>query len=229
MISGSEVGAFIDRPALALRPVREPTSGIIEAWEARADLPWHYQTGKSPSDVAMASLHRSPVSSQAVVGACLGALELGEVAGFSTVDAMDRMEAIADACDGCDWEELAGEYGEDIADDTMEVVGKLGFRKLGKFIKKSTRGLGRLASGKLVRGVISMVPGIGPVASTALDMASPALQKIVKQGGTKSLRRRPKKRKASSRRRSSSKPKRRSSGKSQQRIVRATCTFPFPR
>lgn len=131
----SEVGTYdAARPLLALRPVRD-RNGQVEAWQARADLPWHQSPGDSPADVAMASLHASPVSSQAVVGAIRGGLVLSNVSGLVHGDTMDEAEAFAEACDGADWYDIAGEYGEDIADFTMQNVGSL-FGGLKKAFKK---------------------------------------------------------------------------------------------
>lgn len=179
-IRGSAVVGTYDvlRPKLALRPVRD-RAGQIESWEARTDLPWHSTPGNSPAEVALASLHRSPVASQAIVGACVGAIELGEHSPFVSDDMLDRAHAITDAIEGCDYEHLAGEYGEDIADDTVEIVGSF-FKKIGRGFKAIGKGIVKVATSKFGRGLISMIPGVGPVASTALDMASPMLNKLVK-------------------------------------------------
>src|SRR4030095_4867138 len=75
-------GSFIATPQLALRPVSD-RHGQVEAWQARADLPWHWQPGGSPGDVAMASLHMSPVSAQAIVGAVRGAYRIGKESGYA--------------------------------------------------------------------------------------------------------------------------------------------------
>ena len=173
------VGAYdVARPQLALRPIRD-RGGQVESWEARADLPWHFSPDASPVDVAMASLHRSPLPSQSIVGACLGALELGEHSDMIDDDMLDRVEAIADCCEGWDYEELAGEYGEEIAEDTVEVVGSF-FKRLGRGFGKLGKGIVKVATSKFGRGLVSMIPGVGPVASTALDFAGPALNKALK-------------------------------------------------
>lgn len=199
-----DVGSYVPRPQLALRPIVDQ-HGFPEAWQARADLPWHWQTGKSPGDVAMASLHSSPVSSQAIIGACVGAIELGEASGFSHDDHLERMAAIADACDGASWEDLADEYGEDHADAAGQIVGSF-FGGVFKDLKRAVthpadivrHPLNTLAipfGGKhLVRRVlrtkgampaisraVQFVPGVGPVASAALDAATPALKQAYAQ------------------------------------------------
>ncbi len=116
-----EVGTFLVRPQLALRPVVD-RGGEVEAWQARADLPWHWLPGKSPHDVAMVSLHASPVSSQAVTGACQGLIDIGE-ANEVPDELLDRAAAIADACAGATWHDLAGCYGKEHATAAGHLVG----------------------------------------------------------------------------------------------------------
>lgn len=166
-----EVGSFINTPALALRPVAD-RHGEIEAWQARADLPWHWQGGKGPTDIAMASLHNSPISSQAVVGAARGALRLG-LSGDAHPEQINRLAAIADACEGADWDELAQLYGPEHATAAGVIVGGFfgkALRGLGKIVKKVAKPLASTA--------LSFVPG-GNLASAALQAASPMLRKNV--------------------------------------------------
>lgn len=164
-------GTFIASPRLALRPVFD-RDGQPEAWQARADLPWHWKGGSGPSDIAMVSLHESPVSSQAIVGAVLGAYELG-VANQIDGENLTRLEAIADACEGASWEELAETYGPDHATAAGAIVGSF-FGKALKKIKKLAKPLAKTA--------LSIVPG-GSVAKAAFNLASPALKRsILKQG-----------------------------------------------
>lgn len=170
-----EVGTFLVRPQLALRPVRD-RSGEVEAWQARADLPWHWVPGKSPTDVAMVSLHASPVSSQAVTGACQGLIDLGEANDVED-DVLDRAAAIADACEGATWEQLAEEYGPEHATAAGHIVGSF-FGDLGRTFKRAGRGVLKAGRGAfkgammpldLVRQGVKFIPGIGPVASNMLD------------------------------------------------------------
>jgi hypothetical protein len=164
-------GAFINTPQLALRPVAD-RHGQIESWQARADLPWHWHPGSSPQDVAMVTLHRSPVSSQAIVGAVLGARALGVASEMVDPEHLKRMSAIADACEGASWEEIAADYGAEHANAASAIVG--GF--FGKALKK----LGRVVK-KIASPALSLVPG-GGLATAAFNMASPALRKaVVKQ------------------------------------------------
>jgi hypothetical protein len=124
-------GAYVVRPQLALRPVRSTRTGEVEAWQARADLPWNWtHDERSPADVAMATLHASPVSSEAIVGACEGLIRLGE-ANDVPDEVLSRAAAIRDACEGCPWEELAGMYGEEDATAAGALVGSF-FSNLAK-------------------------------------------------------------------------------------------------
>ncbi len=164
-------GAFIATPHLAVRPVAD-RNGQIESWQARADLPWHWQPGKGPADIAMASLHMSPVADQAVVGALRGALVLGAAGGFADAESLRRCSAIADACEGYSWEDLAQIYGPEHATAAGVVVGSF----FGKALKK----LGKVAKGavKLAAPALSFVPG-GSLATAAFNAASPGLKKSV--------------------------------------------------
>jgi hypothetical protein len=164
------VGAYIATPQLALRPLRD-RHGEIESWQARADLPWHWHPESSPSDVAMVSLHRSPVSSQAVVGAVRGVFRVGLANGIDP-EQLKRLSAISDACEGCTWNELARDYGAQHATAAGALVGS--------FFGKAFRGLGKIAKG-VAKGALSVVPGGGAV-QAAFDMASPLLRKNVKKG-----------------------------------------------
>jgi hypothetical protein len=170
-----EVGTFIATPHLALRPVTD-RHGQVEAWQARADLPWHgWEPGDTPMDVAMASLHQSPVSSQAVVGALRGALQIG-ISNEADPEHLKRLSAIEDACNGYPWEEIAATYGPDHADAAAQIVGG--------FFGKAFRGLKKLAKkavSPLASAALSFVPG-GSLVKTAFDMASPMLKKSVSKG-----------------------------------------------
>jgi len=161
-------GAFIATPHLALRPLAD-RHGQIEAWQARADLPWHWQPGSSPQDVAMVSLHQSPVSDQAVVGAVRGAFRIGLASGTANPEDLRRMSAIADACNGYSWEDLAEVYGPEHATAAGAVVGS--------FFGKAFKRLGKIAKG-VAKGAVSFVPG-GNVALSAFNMASKGLKNSV--------------------------------------------------
>ena len=196
-------GTYIARPQLALRPVLDPLSDEIEAWQARTDLPWHAGPGDSPADVAMVSLHASPVSSQALVGALEGAITLGAV-NRASEEHLDRLRCLADMVQGADWEDCAGEYGEDLADAASAVVGRLfrrgGMKRFlkGKVFKTLVNPLRLVPGGKMLdpdrllrskmlrKGLskgLQFIPGVGPIASSAFDMAAPMLQRAISQRG----------------------------------------------
>jgi hypothetical protein len=167
-------GSFIATPHLALRPVAD-RHGQLEAWQARADLPWHWQPTGGPADTAMVSLHQSPVSSQAVCGAVRGAFRIGLASGQADPEHLKRMSAIADACEGYSWEEINEVYGPEHADAASQIVGSF----FGKAFKK----LGKIAKGavKLAAPALNMIPG-GSIATAAFNMASKPLKKsVVKQ------------------------------------------------
>lgn len=169
-------GSYVSTPQLALRPVAD-RNGQIESWQARADLPWHWQPSDSPSDVAMVTLHRSPVSDQAVVGALRGAWRLGLESGYADPEHLRRVSAIADACEGCDYEELAERYGHEHAHAAGELIEGWFGGKLLKKLGRSAKGLARGAL-KVAPLAASFIPG-GGIASAALKMASPHLLRSV--------------------------------------------------
>lgn len=165
-------GTYIATPHLALRPIAD-RHGQLESWQARTDLPWHWRPGDSPHDLAMVTLHQSPVSSQAVVGAVRGAWQLGIASGSAHPDHLARLAAIADACEGCPYEDLEDRYGTEHATAAAQVVGSF-FGKAFRGIKK----LAKKAISPLAKGALAFVPG-GGLASMALSAAHPRLKKHV--------------------------------------------------
>jgi hypothetical protein len=165
------VGSFIATPHLALRPIAD-RHGQVEAWQARADLPWHWQPGNTPADLAMATLHMSPVSDQAVVGAVRGAFRLGCASGYADPEHLKRMSAIEDVCNGYSWEDVAEVYGPEHATAAGQVVGS--------FFGKAFKGLKKLAS-PLLKAGLSFIPG-GGLATQAFDMASKGLKASLSKG-----------------------------------------------
>ena len=174
--SSAVVGSYIMRPQLALRPITD-TLGHPEAWQARADLPWHWLPGNSPADIAMAALHASPVSSEAIVGACDGIVALGEANDVDD-EVLNRARAIAELCEGADWHDLAEMYGPEDATAAGQLVGSF----LGKFGRSIGRFVKHINPVALLEKGIQFIPGIGPVASSALHAASPALQHLLARG-----------------------------------------------
>lgn len=170
----NEVGAYIAKPQLALRPLMD-RHGQVESWQARADLPWHWQPGESPADVAMVALHSSPVSDQAVVGALRGAWDLGMASGQAHPSHLARLAAIADACEGATWEDINERYGPEHAAAVSGIVGSFfgkAFKKLGKIAKGAVKFATKNPLGKLATGLI---PGAS-LATAAFNAASPLLK-----------------------------------------------------
>ena len=108
------------------------------------------------------------------------------------------MAAIADACEGASWEDLAEEYGAEHATAAGALVN--GFfggmrRKLKKLARPRTLANmamlpfgGRRVVQKLAPIVMPLaekalpfVPGVGPAASLALQYASPMLQRAIQE------------------------------------------------
>lgn len=164
------------RPQLAMRPVFDRLSNEIEAWQTRTDLPWHASPGRSPSDIAMASLHASPIPDQALVGSLEGMIALG-AASHAPEEQLDRLRCLSDMVQGATWEECAACYGPAYADAAGAVVGSF-FKKLGRKLKKGFRGLAKGVL-KVAPFATSFIPGVGPIASKALQAASPVLQSLI--------------------------------------------------
>ena len=112
-------GHFEPRPSLAVRP-------FPRGFQARVDVPW-FSPGvngeASPTDYAMTALHSAPVASQALVGACCGAIELADAGGYANPEHLARLAAVADACQGCPPEELVERYGPQHAMAAQQLVG----------------------------------------------------------------------------------------------------------
>ncbi len=159
-------GSYIVRPQIALRPVRG-------GFQARADLPWHWREHlhdkPTPTDYAMTALHTAPVASTALVGACSGASLLGHAGGFADPEHVDRLCAIADACEGMHPDELSEIYGDEHADMANAVVGSF-FGSLAKGITAPLRAVSHIIPGPL-KGLVKFIPGVGPVAASAMDIA----------------------------------------------------------
>jgi len=164
----NNVGAYIVKPQIAMKPVRG-------AFQARADLPWmwreHIDDPPTASDYAMTVLHTAPLASTALTGCLDGAVRFAECVGFSCDEHLDKLAAISDRAAGIPYHELANAYGHETARRAEEVVGSL-FGGLGKMLKKVASPLASIAS-----KAVQFVPGIGPIASSAIDMASKMLPK----------------------------------------------------
>jgi hypothetical protein len=178
-------GAYIIRPQLALRPVRGG-----EAYQARTDIPWHYKSDPhakpSATDYAMVALHAEPVADpsslvghlesmrEALAGSVCGAIELAEANGHASPAHMDRLCCMGDALDGADFNELAGEYGHQLA---YEVSAHLDgfFGGLKKLAKKALKAGTSFA--------LPMAASFVPGGSMALKAAQQGLKMIPGGGG----------------------------------------------
>lgn len=149
-------GAYIVRPEIALRPVR----GAVQA---RADLPWywkeHLEDKATPTDYAMTSLHTAPLAATALTGAIDGVCQLGEAAGFASEHDLHRLGAIADLIEGVDPDTVAGIYGDAHTREALNFVNG--------FFSSLAKGFKMIAP--IVSKAVQFVPGVGPVASAALD------------------------------------------------------------
>lgn len=192
-------GTFVARPQVAVRPTPN-------GFQGRVDLPWHWRehldSPPTPTDHAMTALHMAPVAPQALVGALVGAMELGNASGIADPEHITRLAAIADACEGCPAQELAAIYGPEHAVAAMQVVGSF-FGDIAKavtspitstmnFVKHpSLSNLTHIATdpfnaalktvpghqmlqpiAKMAQPFAGMIPGFGPLASMGLDVLS---------------------------------------------------------
>lgn len=178
------VGAYIVAPRLAAMPLDDGR------WSARADLPWNFIPWRrvpkdGPLDVAMAALHRAPVASQSIAGAADGARALLDSLDDDSEEARycsDYLDAVTDAHLGADWEDLADEYGDGIADAVEESVGKL-WRGIARSAKKVLKPAKKVVDSKAFMAAAPFVPGGGQIymmskgASAAMDRKGDLIQK----------------------------------------------------
>jgi len=169
------VGGGVRTPPIALRPVLSRDGCDIVGWQCRTDMPWS-------GDAAMVSTHGSGSSSSAVVGSLLGARELAVCCGYGEPEELKRLSAIAEACEGAPWEDLASTYGQEHANAASAIVGS--------FFGKALRKVGRVVK-KVAAPALSLVPG-GSLATAAFNAASPALKRaVMKQGHVPPKQRQP--------------------------------------
>jgi len=146
----SVVGGGSSRPAVAARCLGS------NLWEARADTPWQNTA------YGLASLSRAPVAAPALVGAILGSVRAAHCAGVAEPAHLDALMALAGILDGHDPEEVAEIYGDDETEHAKAIV------------KGIVRGLsfGKIfhAFEPLTAKLVSFIPGVGPIAASALDI-----------------------------------------------------------
>ncbi len=152
-------------PAMSLRPDRGE-------WGARVDIPWfERQHGNwHPTDYAMASLARNMHPMTSLVKAIEGACKVGLCAGFAHPQNVNRLAALADACEGVGYEDLAALYGEEHAVAATELVGSL-WGKIKKVAKSAARTVSKAVP--VAKTALRFVPGAGQ-ALAAYDVAKGA-------------------------------------------------------
>lgn len=186
----SVVGTYIEHPRLALRPMFD-RAGQHESWQARADLPWHWHPGRSPVDIAMVSLHKSPIAAQAIAGAAIGAAHLGAHDSPPDPAAMMRLQAIADLAGGMPYAEVCGIYGDELAAHANAVVGSI-FGKIANTVKKAAHTVAHVASPIVRNKYVQMAAAAtgqafgvpAPATMAAMNAAGKGLAMVDKATGT---------------------------------------------
>ena len=189
-------GAYIVRPGVAVRPAPQGYQARVDLpwhWKEKLTDPL------TPTDYAMTALHTAPVAPMALVGALEGAIDLGVCGGFADPEHLVRLSAISDACQGCDFHELCRKYGEQHAQAAQQVVGSFfgniahaltsPITSAAHFIQHpSLSNLTHMATDPFTSalrvaqplaqmaqpfaGMMRFIPGVGPVAASALDFAA---------------------------------------------------------
>jgi hypothetical protein len=194
-------GAFTLRPQLALRPNGnggwQGRADIPWNWRASGEA--------TPGEIAMVSLHQHPVASTALVGAIDGALDLAETNGGCDGDHVERLLALRNYADGMPLHEVAELYGHEHARAAHNVIGSFWGHLAHLVTSPITAPIAaakHIAKGDFkgvlhdftapvhdAMGVVQplgkalkpftplmrFVPGIGPMAATAVDLAAHGL------------------------------------------------------
>jgi|HubBroStandDraft_2_1064218.scaffolds.fasta_scaffold09641_3 hypothetical protein len=153
-----EDGELVHRPSIAVRPLI--VGGRICGYEGRSDLPFH------DSEYALSAMHRRPVASQALCGAILGSLLVGEASGVADYHTMSRMTALCGILNGRHPLDLAEELGEEVVIGILPVL-----RGIAPSVGFNFGGLLKSIA-PFASKLISFIPGVGPLASTAIDVVS---------------------------------------------------------
>lgn len=191
----SQVVGGARRPMIGVRPLYVRGVGgqpRICGYQARVDLPL------TELESAMVQLHAAPVASQAIVGACIAAVELAEASGtFVDPETYAPVDAVAGLLCGAGWRAvdvhcgaLARQRAEAWLDHAEGVVGSL-FGDIGDFVSHAASSVSHVVSsvshvlqpvvdiGKqalsAVQGVISLIPGVGTGISAAISAGLAAL------------------------------------------------------
>jgi hypothetical protein len=203
------------RPQLALRPARQGWQARVDLpWHYRQD----HSAPLSPTDYALAALHTAPTAPLAIVGALDGACLLGDCAGIANPDHVERMKCFADCAEGMPFEDLCRLYGHEHATAAGQVIGSFWgslahaftapVQAAAHFVQHpSLRNLGHVFTDPVqaamhaaqplahalhpMQGLFRMIPGVGPVAATALDIVDHGLPTSFKDFGQMALRNAP--------------------------------------
>lgn len=146
-------GPALCRPGVAARPIGN------SGWEARADVPW------GDTNYALSSLNRAPVASQAIVGAIMGACMAAEGVHCAAPEHVAQLMGLAGLLDGHSPRAVASVVGDEATAQALGVA-KLLQQSVGFSFGNVFKSLGNIAS-----KAVQFVPGVGPIASSALDMA----------------------------------------------------------
>jgi hypothetical protein len=188
-------GAYALRPQLALRPTPGGWQGRTDipwSWQGKGEA--------TPAEIAMVALHQHPVASTAIVGAIDGALDLAEANGGCDGEHVERLLALRNYAAGVPLHEIAEEYGHEHARAAHNVIGSFWghlAKMVTSPITAPIHAAQHLAKGDF-KGVLHdftqpvheamhvvqplgkvlkpftplmrFVPGIGPVAASAVDL-----------------------------------------------------------
>jgi hypothetical protein len=150
-----------NRPAIAVR-----ANAVTGLYEARADLPW------LDSDYALSVLKSSPVAATAIVGAIRGVCGVGKVSGVGAPAHLRRLSALGAILMGHRVRDVASVVGGHAVHDVLPLAKSLGGFDFGGLFKTVE---------PFVSKAVSFIPGVGPIAATALDITN---QFIPAGGGT---------------------------------------------
>lgn len=189
-IVGAAVGAFDADPRLLVRPRGD---GF---WESRTDMPYDFvpwrrePPGLSPSDVNMTTLHVAPLPSQAIAGSVVGAARIARRCNpeddWCAFYLMAQHNVHAH---DWDYDDVADEFGEDIADAVEESVGALwdkmtsvGFKiRMPKFVRKAADKASDVLDTKAAKAIAPLLPGGATVLMAS--HAGLSAEKAMRRGG----------------------------------------------
>jgi hypothetical protein len=140
-----------NRPAIAVR-----ANQVTGRYEARADVPW------ARTNYAMSALSRSPVAHQAIVGAIQGVCGSAIGSGVGHPRHLRRMMALGALVSGKSERKVAQVVGQKALHAVQPLYEQIQGFNFGHLFH---------ALEPIVSRAVSFVPGVGPIAATALDAA----------------------------------------------------------